>query len=176
MTNVQVLPAPQTLGQNANYAFFVTLANDMTENGYVEIQFPWDIVPDNVRCRTILSDTMNDPNCTVEQEIIPSADGGDPSIISIVTMSDTFETKVPSAGDELGFSLENIQNPMQSITPDVVAESFKIRTMSDLGNAIDRAHNLDFTIGCVYPCLSCEEDLTKCTSCQSVDGIPLSLH
>jgi hypothetical protein len=91
-------------------------------------------------------------------------------------MSDTFETTVPLAGAELGFSLENIENPKQSITPDVVADSFKIRTMSDLGNAIDRAHNLDFTIGCIYPCLGCEDDLTKCTSCQSVDGIPLSLH
>jgi hypothetical protein len=44
MTNVQVLPVPQTLGTNANYAFFVTLANDMTEDGFVEIEFPWDIL------------------------------------------------------------------------------------------------------------------------------------
>ena len=55
---------------------------------------------------------MNDPTCTVKQELIPSADGGDPSYVSVVTMANTFNTTVPLAGDELGFSLQNVINPL----------------------------------------------------------------
>jgi hypothetical protein len=45
----------------------------MTEDGYIEVEFPWDIIPGDAtegtlaRCQAILKDNMNDPLCTVEQ-------------------------------------------------------------------------------------------------------------
>lgn len=41
---------------------------------------------------------------------------------------------------------------------------------------IDRSYQLGFSIGCTYPCLTCDQLQTKCTSCDLLNSKPLFLY
>lgn len=41
-----------------------------------------------------------------------------------------------------------------------------LTTIAPDGFAIDQTLNPEFSIGCTYPCATCDNDMTKCTSCQ----------
>ncbi len=48
-------------------------------------------------------------------------------------------------------------------------------TISPDGYPIDASYNLDFSIGCVFPCKTCDEDQSKCLTCLTLeDGTPLN--
>lgn len=58
-----------------------------------------------------------------------------------------------------------MKNPDKSIEQSVINSQFFITTVAPDGFAIDQTLNPDFQIGCTYPCGSCDQVQTKCTSC-----------
>ena len=46
MRNVQVLPDTNSLGKVTDYSLYFTIENDLTLDGYVEVEFPVDYFTD----------------------------------------------------------------------------------------------------------------------------------
>lgn len=78
---------------------------------------------------------------------------------------------------EVGFLLKNVKNPDKSIAKDVISNQFSIMTISPDGYPIDASYNLDFSIGCVFPCKTCDKEQNKCLTCLTLDdGTPLNFY
>ena len=82
-----------------------------------------------------------------------------------------------AAGTEIGFKLEGIRNPTQSVSNAEINQSFFIETIDSGDYGIDRSYELDFSIGCTYPCKSCDSVQTQCTECEALnENTPLFLY
>lgn len=60
------------------------------------------------------------------------------------------------AGTEVGIRLQNVVNPSQSISVEEINRNFKIETLTVDDYGIDQSYYLNFSIGCSYPCESCD--------------------
>ena len=156
MKNVQVLPDTNSLGTVTDYSIYFTIENDLPKDGYIEIEFPADYFTDleDISC-TAIKIASETSKCQVSSRA--------PNVIQIV---DSFNDASIEQDTEIAYKLLNVRNPVTSVGKDVIASKFFIRTMSPQGYPIDSTYNLDFTIGCQFPCLTCDQEATKCTSCQ----------
>lgn len=67
-------------------------------------------------------------------------------------------------------------NPKGSLDPSLESEQFNIATISPEGYPIDGAIGMQFEIGCVWPCKTCDGGADNCSSCLALDdGTPLNL-
>jgi len=80
-----------------------------------------------------------------------------------------FDRFTLESGITVGILLKNVKNPYKSLSEELIRKEFRISTMTPDEYPIDRAKDLDFTIGCIYPCMSCDQEATICTSCQMLN-------
>ena len=94
---------------------------------------------------------------------------------NVIRIENAFENGPIGANTEIAFILENIRNPEKSIDAETIAREFIIQTVSPRLYPIDGSYNLDFAIGCVFPCATCDSIQTKCLTCLTLDdGTPLN--
>ena len=84
---------------------------------------------------------------------------------NVITITKGYELASLPAGSEVGLKLKSIANPSSSVSVEVINQYFSIESVSDDDYGIDRSYYLDFSIGCSYPCESCDNLQTICTSC-----------
>ena len=96
----------------------------------------------------------------------------------MIRVSSGFETKTIEPNTEIAILFLGVTNPQESIDSTIVANQFSIETVSSDGYPIDAANNLAFSIGCIFPCKTCELGLADwCTSCLTLDnGTPLNFY
>jgi len=96
----------------------------------------------------------------------------------VIRVSSGFETKTIEPNTEIAILFLGVTNPQESIDSTIVANQFSIETVSSDGYPIDAANNLAFSIGCIFPCKTCELGLADwCTSCLTLDnGTPLNFY
>jgi hypothetical protein len=97
---------------------------------------------------------LEDINCVAIKNIKPNLNC---TVVypSLVLVEQGFISAV-EAGTEIGFKITNIQNPAQSVSSEIISSQFELQTFTWDKYLIDQAYNLDFSIGCIYPCLSCD--------------------
>ena len=94
---------------------------------------------------------------------------------NVIRVYGTWTDTAIQANTQISFQMFGILNPSVSLSEEDINKEFKITTLSPLGYPIDQSHDLDFSLGCVYPCDTCETTQTKCLSClNQPDGTPLS--
>jgi len=74
---------------------------------------------------------------------------------NVLIIENAFEADRP-AGSQVSFKLVGVHNPLKSVTQAIINSEFFITTVAPDGFAIDRTLNPDFTIGCTYPCATCD--------------------
>ena len=124
-------------------------------DGYVEVEFPVDYFTDldQIEC-TAIKVASQDTFCQISAT--------KPNIVEVLN---AFDGRIIEKDTEIAIKLLNVRNPVSSVSQTVIANEFFIRTMSPQRYPIDSTYDLDFTIGCQFPCLTCDQEATRCTSC-----------
>ena len=93
----------------------------------------------------------------------------------MVRVTDAFSQSTIEENTEIAFLLMNVRNPDSSISAEIISNQFSIMTVSPDGYPIDASYRLEFSIGCVFPCETCQDEQTQCLSCLTLDdGTPLN--
>jgi len=133
-----VLPDSNKLSVKTDYSIYFTTANDIPRNSYIEIEFPAEYFKElGSGCKPIRN---------IDSQLSCNIDG------NIIRTNGTFNDTMPDKGEEIGIKLFGVLNPPDSVPAMVISKQFRISTLTEGGFPIDRAHNLQFTIGCNYPC------------------------
>ena len=74
---------------------------------------------------------------------------------NVIRIQNSFPTSDIPSNTEIAFLLQNVYNPDTSIVGDSISTSFSIKTLSSEGYPIDASDNLNFNIGCEFPCETC---------------------
>jgi len=164
MTAVQLLPDSNQLGVKTNYAIYFTTKNELPKGSFVEITFPKGYFTNlsEVTCSAVKTASSL---CVCK--LVPGTD-------NVIRIENAFTSTVVG-NTEIAFLLWNVLNPSSSITKGAISSQFSVMTVSPQYYPIDAANNLDFSIGCVFPCETCASDQKKCLTCLKLaDGTPLN--
>jgi len=126
----------------------------------VDITFPRDYFSaDSLRAITCsaVSANVETPVCAVPTDVsIDPTTGLIVDRVNVLRLSGAILTSIePNA--ELAFLLSGVTNPASSIDAETIAREFSIKTMSPSGYPIDSSVDVNFEIGCVSPCATCED-------------------
>ena len=171
LANVQLLPDSNQLSKTTNYAFYFTITSELPKDSYVEITFPQDYFNnlENVFCTPIKTASKN-TECFVPNETkYDSTTGQTITTTNVIRIMKSFEVNDVPANTEIAFLLQDVTNPATSIEGDSISTAFSIKTLSSEGYPIDASDNLNFNIGCEFPCETCEGLQTACKTCLTLD-------
>ena len=94
---------------------------------------------------------------------------------NVIRIQHAFQVADIPANTEIAFLLLDVTNPNASIeggngdTASTSAATFGIKTLSPEGYPIDASDNLNFNIGCEFPCETCTGEQTACITCLTLD-------
>ena len=176
LTGVQLLPDTDDLGVLANYAIVFTITSELPIGSYVDITFPEDYFTDldQITCDSLKAagSTTTCALATGETYNV-STNTRVTGATNVIRITDSFKYTAIEPNTEIAYLLKNVRNPDANVDSDVISEQFSIMTLSADGYPIDAVDNLSFSIGCVFPCQTCEGSQSTCLTCQSVDRVPL---
>ena len=158
MSSVSLLPDTNTLGELTNYAIYFTIVNELPQGSFVDIYFPRGYYRDldQVLCKPVKKAGPS-TNCFVPDETsVDPNTGQEIDMSNVIRIENAFLDGALEPNTEIAFILENIRNPEKSIDADTIAREFIIYTVSPKLYPIDGSYNLDFAIGCVFPCATCD--------------------
>lgn len=159
LSTATVNPYDSTLGATTSYLVSFKPSNSIPGNTIVKVTVPSQIGVDTsstVTCTSIL---------IIESTLTCSYD----SSSRTVTISNGFLTKSSYVSSEVQFKISNMINPSTAMTTD----SFGIETTTSSGELIDALYSgITYTKACNSPCLTCETDLSTCTSCDTSSNKP----
>ena len=106
MRNVQVLPDTNSLGKLTDYSLYFTIENDLTLDGYVEVEFPAEYFTDleQISC-TAIKVASADTFCQVSAT--------KPNIIEVLN---AFDGRIIEKDTEIAIKLLNVRNPVSSVS------------------------------------------------------------
>ena len=171
---MQLLPDSNQLSVKTNYAFYFTISSDLPRGSYVEISFPQDYFTNlsDVYCSPIktagLATTCSVPDSS--EANYDSVTGTEISFENVIRIQGSFQVADIPANTEIAFLLHDVTNPDASIEGDSSSATFGIKTLSPEGYPIDASDNLNFNIGCEFPCETCTGEQTACITCLTLDN------
>lgn len=153
LRNVRVAPDDISFGVVTNYSVSFSTANPTPAGSSMLITFPSSYYSHLTQISCVPIKASGALTCGVS-----------PLKQNVLLLTNVFD-KDRAAGEEVSFKLEQVQNPLKSVSQAVINSEFFITTVAPDGFAIDQTVNPDFLIGCTYPCATCDGIQTKCTSC-----------
>ena len=158
MTGVKLLPDTNTLGVVTNYAIYFTIVNELPEGSFVDIYFPRGYYTglDQVLCKAVKKAGPNTTCYVPDETTVDANTGQEVDMSNVIRIAQAFEDGNIESNTEIAFVLEGIRNPESSIDAETIAREFVIQTVSPTLYPIDGSYNLDFAIGCVFPCATCD--------------------
>lgn len=159
ITSAAVYPDNSTLGATTSYLVSFTPSTNIAQNTVVKITIPSQIGVTSasaVSCTSVL---------IIESTLTCSYD----STTRVVTVSNGFLAKTSYVSSQVELKISNLINPSTATTTD----SFTIQTTTTGGILFTSlSSGVVYTKSCNSPCLTCETDLSTCTSCDTSSSYP----
>lgn len=162
ISNASAIPENTGLNVTTNYTLTFLPKNPLSKGAILKIKIPEEIT-------IVLATDVNCPTTSLTY-IEPSLVCVYEPANRIVTVTKGFEISATYPQSLISFKINGLVNPKTALT----TQSFTIETKDSAGISIDYiGTGITYTKSCNSPCLTCEGDLSKCTSCVTASGFPL---